>query len=160
MKGLTMADFLQDKRDEIQRRLDELAPLRSEYERLENAVKALDGITGPAATTSSTATPRRRGPGRPPGTKTKPPTAASKKPAKTTPAAKTAAADGGVRPGRPKGSGERSVQALKLVSEHPGIQIPDLAKRMGIKQNYLYRVLPALQKEGKITKQGRGWHPA
>ena len=30
---------------------------------------------------------------------------------------------------------------------------------MGIKQNYLYRVLPALQKEGKVAKRGRGWHP-
>ena len=30
---------------------------------------------------------------------------------------------------------------------------------MGIKQNYLYRVLPILEEEGKVTKQGRGWHP-
>jgi hypothetical protein len=28
---------------------------------------------------------------------------------------------------------------------------------MGIKQNYLYRVLPALQKEGKVRKRGRTW---
>jgi hypothetical protein len=30
---------------------------------------------------------------------------------------------------------------------------------MGIKQNYLYRVLPGLQKENKVSKLGRGWHP-
>jgi hypothetical protein len=30
---------------------------------------------------------------------------------------------------------------------------------MGIKQNYLHRVLPALVQEKKI-KKGRGWHPA
>ena len=30
---------------------------------------------------------------------------------------------------------------------------------MGIKQSYLYKVLPALEKEGKVTKQKRGWHP-
>jgi hypothetical protein len=30
---------------------------------------------------------------------------------------------------------------------------------MGIKQNYLYRVLPGLAKEGKLEKKGRGWHP-
>jgi hypothetical protein len=30
---------------------------------------------------------------------------------------------------------------------------------MGIKQNYLYRVLPGLEQEGKLSKQGRGWHP-
>jgi hypothetical protein len=31
---------------------------------------------------------------------------------------------------------------------------------MGIKQNYLYRVLPGLEQDGKITRKGRGWHPA
>lgn len=30
---------------------------------------------------------------------------------------------------------------------------------MGIKQTYLYRVLPGLEQAGKIEKQGRGWHP-
>jgi DNA-binding HxlR family transcriptional regulator len=30
---------------------------------------------------------------------------------------------------------------------------------MDIKQNYLYRVLPELQKDGLVRKEGRGWHP-
>jgi hypothetical protein len=30
---------------------------------------------------------------------------------------------------------------------------------MGIKQNYLYRVLPGLEKDGKVVKRGHGWHP-
>ena len=29
---------------------------------------------------------------------------------------------------------------------------------MGIKQNYLYRVMPGLAEEGKVVKSGRGWH--
>ena len=41
----------------------------------------------------------------------------------------------------------------------PGITIPELAAKMGIKQNYLYRVLPGLQAEGSVKKDGRGWHP-
>jgi DNA-binding IclR family transcriptional regulator len=45
------------------------------------------------------------------------------------------------------------------VQAQPGITIPELAARMGIKQNYLYRVLPSLEEEGKVAKQGRGWHP-
>ncbi|MFZ2049942.1 MAG: winged helix-turn-helix domain-containing protein, partial [Solirubrobacteraceae bacterium] len=57
-----------------------------------------------------------------------------------------------------KGSGTRSAQALNFVKEQPGITIPELAARMGIKQNYLYRVLPSLEQEGKVAKQGRGWH--
>jgi hypothetical protein len=31
---------------------------------------------------------------------------------------------------------------------------------MGIKQNYLYRVLPALEQEKKITKKDRRWYPS
>ena len=41
----------------------------------------------------------------------------------------------------------------------PGISIPEMAEEMGIQQNYLYRVLPALQKDGLVRKDGRGWHP-
>ena len=41
----------------------------------------------------------------------------------------------------------------------PGITIPELAAKMGIKQNYLYRVLPGLEQENKVRKQGRGWFP-
>ena len=29
---------------------------------------------------------------------------------------------------------------------------------MGIQQNYLYRVMPGLAEEGKVTKSGKGWH--
>jgi hypothetical protein len=62
------------------------------------------------------------------------------------------------RRGRPRGSGTRAAQALALVGEKPGITIPELADAMGIKQNYLYRVMPGLAEEGKVTKSGRGWH--
>lgn len=44
--------------------------------------------------------------------------------------------------------------------QQPGITIPELAERMGIKQNYLYRVLPGLEQDGKVKKEGRGWHAA
>ena len=62
------------------------------------------------------------------------------------------------RRGRPRGSGTRAIQALELVKARPGITIPELAEAMGIKQNYLYRVMPGLAEEGKVTKSGRGWH--
>jgi sugar-specific transcriptional regulator TrmB len=64
------------------------------------------------------------------------------------------------RRGRPRGSGTRSIQALELVKANPGITISELADHMGIKANYLYRVLPSLQSEGKVKKDGRGWKPA
>ena len=71
------------------------------------------------------------------------------------PAGRTA----GRRAGRRKGSGTRAAEALSFVQGQPGITIPELAAKMGIKQHYLYRVLPGLEQEKKVKKDGRGWHP-
>ena len=60
--------------------------------------------------------------------------------------------------GRPKGSGTRAKEALRLVKDRPGITIPEIADAMGIKQNYLYRVMPDLQNDGLVRKEGHGWH--
>src|SRR5918995_615211 len=129
-----MPDFLEEKRKEISQRLKELRPLVDEYHRLEAAEQALSGVGGTRrAAPASTTTRRTRAGGR----------------AKST---------GNGRRGRPKGSGTRAVQALELVKARPGITIPELAEAMGIKQNYLYRVMPSLAEEGKVTKSGRGWH--
>ena len=67
---------------------------------------------------------------------------------------------GGARRGRRRGSGTRAAQALELVQQQPGITIPELAERMGIKQNYLYRVMPTLAGEGRVRKEDKGWFPA
>jgi sugar-specific transcriptional regulator TrmB len=66
----------------------------------------------------------------------------------------------GRRRGRPRGSGTRAIQAFELVKANPGITISELADNMNIKANYLYRVLPTLESEGKVKKDGRGWKPA
>lgn len=60
--------------------------------------------------------------------------------------------------GRPKGSGKRANEALQLVKTTPGITILEIAEKIGIKQNYLYRVLSDLADAGLVIKQGRGWH--
>jgi hypothetical protein len=79
----------------------------------------------------------------------------------STPARRRRAAGRGKgRRGRPRGSGTRSLQALELVRARPGITISELADAMNIKANYLYRVMPTLESEGKVTKRDRGWHPA
>jgi hypothetical protein len=77
----------------------------------------------------------------------------------STAAPRRRAARGTGRRGRPKGSGNRAQQALKLVKEQPGITIPEMAQRMGIQVNYLYRVLPGLEQDGQVRKEGRGWFP-
>lgn len=124
-----MADFLDEKRSEIDTRLRELKPLVEEYHRLEKAAAALAGVGGNGAPTRR----RRR---------------------------RSSGPRSGSGRGRPRGSGARSKQALELVRTRPGITIAELADTMGIKANYLYRVMPSLAAEGKVTKRGKGWHPA
>src|SRR4051795_8510412 len=121
-----MADFLEEKRKEIDARLRELRPLVDEFNQLEKAAAALAGVGGTRA------------------------------------AARTRRPSGGTRRrrGRPRGSGNRAKQALELVRARPGITITELADAMGIKANYLYRVMPTLQKEGQVKKRDKGWHPA
>lgn len=53
--------------------------------------------------------------------------------------------------------GGRSDEAMRLVSENPGVTVADLAERMGIGPTYLYRVLPALERDGKVRKVGKGY---
>lgn len=126
-----MTSFLDEKRKEIDGRLRELRPLVDEYHRLEKAASALAEVgNGSAASTRRRAGKRSGG-----GT-------------------------GRRRRGRPRGSGTRSLQALELVRARPGITIAELADAMGIQANYLYRVLPTLEEDGKVKKSGKGWHPA
>jgi hypothetical protein len=149
-----VSDFLDDKHEEITNRLKELKPLVDEYSRLEVAASALADV---GVSTSATATPGRGGPGRPRGSVSR----ASKAAPATTPVNGTRKKPGRSkgRGGRPKGGGARAAQALSVVQGHPGITIPELAAKMGIKHNYLYRVLPGLEQGGKVEKKGRGWHP-
>lgn len=65
------------------------------------------------------------------------------------------------RRGRPPGGGDtRASQTVDLVRAQPGITITELAGRMGIRPNYLYRVLPQLANDGKVCRDGKGWRPA
>jgi hypothetical protein len=127
-----VSDFLDTKRKEIAARLRELAPLVDEHRQLEAAQAALAGL--PAAT--RTTARRARG------------------------ARASASGASPRRRGRPRGSGTRALQALELVKAQPGITTSEIAAAMGIKQNYLYRVLPSLERDSKIAKRGRGWFPS
>jgi hypothetical protein len=146
-----MADLLNDTRAQLTARLAELEPLLKEYQELQAAAAALKAI--PAG--SSNGAPR--GGRRKTTTKAPKPAKPAKasKAAKAPKAARKAAAKR--RGGRTKGTGKRAAQALALIQEQPGITIPELAEKMGIVRTYLYRVLPPLQKEGKLAKSGKGW---
>jgi hypothetical protein len=70
-------------------------------------------------------------------------------------------------PGRPRRNprrrrrgSTRADQAVKIISDNPGIKVSELGKKMKLNHpNYLYRVLPDLEKEGRIRRKGTGYHP-
>jgi hypothetical protein len=71
-------------------------------------------------------------------------------------------------PGRPRGTSTRrrrsgstrADEAVRLIKQNPGITVSELGKKMKLNApNYLYRVLPDLQKEGRIRRKGKGYHP-
>jgi hypothetical protein len=61
---------------------------------------------------------------------------------------------------RGRRGGTRAEHAVKLISERPGISASEIARELKIKPNYMYRVLSQLQKDGKVRKDGRAYHPA
>ena len=126
-----MAEFVDSTVKEIDARL---AQLQDEVNKLQAARAALVGI--------------RRGPGRP----------------RTSGGGAATSTRTTRRRGRPRGrrggGGTRAAQALTLVRSRPGVTIPEIAKELKIQPNYLYRVMPGLEKEGSIKRQGKGYHPA
>jgi hypothetical protein len=55
-------------------------------------------------------------------------------------------------------SSKRGDQAVNLIAEHPGIGIRELGEKMGLKgPHYLYRLLPRLEEQGRIVKDGEGF---
>ncbi len=128
-----MSDFLESKKQEIRARLTELQGAVDEYQRLQDALAALDGVAPRGATAAK-------------------PRAAAK------PAAPKATGAGTGKRGRPRGSGQRAAEVVAAVTKEPGLTAAEIAERIGINQNYLYRVLPQLEQDGKLHKRGRGWY--
>jgi hypothetical protein len=127
-----VAEFVDSTVKEIDARL---AQLQDEVTKLQAARAALVGT--------------RRGPGRPR-------TSGATRPAST----RTTTRRRGRPRGRRGGGGTRAAQALALVQSRPGVTIPEIAKELKIQPNYLYRVMPGLEKDGSIKRQGKGYHPA
>ena len=118
-----------------------LAELDEERKRLERALAELGGTV-------------TRRPGRPPGS--------GRGPGRPRKNAATAAAAPAAAPSkrrRRRRGGTRADQAVALVEQNPGISASEIAKTMKIKPNYLYRVLGEMEKEGRVTKKGREYHP-
>ena len=70
-------------------------------------------------------------------------------------------------PGRPRATSRRrrrgstrADQAVRLIKANPGINVSELGRKMKLNHpNYHYRGLPELEKEGRIKRDGKGYHP-
>jgi CRP-like cAMP-binding protein len=123
---------LKDIRSKIDERIAELEPLVAEHQELVKVRAQLEAEAAPARGR------RRRSTGQ---------------------SARRGGSGGGGTRRRTRGGNTRARQALKLVGERPGITTAEMAQAMGIDPNYLYRVLPRLEQEGQLERQGKGWHP-
>jgi hypothetical protein len=121
-----------DVRSRVEQRMKELEPSVKEYEELRRIAAAIDTQ---AAAPANDGQSRRSG---------------------------RAAPRRALRPSGPGrgGHGARSDEARKLIAEKPGVTVAELAERMEIGTTYLYRLLPRLEREGALRKQGKGYHLA
>jgi hypothetical protein len=168
---MARTDFLSRQRNQITARLNELRPLYEEYLTLEKAHEALQDLGEPIRRVA------RRGPGRPRGSRNR--STASRTTARRSTTRKTT----GRKPGRPatrpaggrastrttarrsggrrrSSSSSRADQTLAAIKAKPGSTIPELASALKIRPNYLYRVTAQLQRERKVRKRGKEFHPA
>ena len=145
-------DFLTKQRQQIEARLRELQPAHEEYLTLLEARDALAGVKPGTTGPGPGRPPARRGPGRPPTRRGpgRPPGSGRKTTARKATKRKTAT--------RRRRSGTRGDQALELIKQNPGISVSDIANRMGIRQNYLYRVTQELQKQRLVRRRNGGFH--
>jgi predicted transcriptional regulator len=127
-----LPDFIQTAVTDID---DQLRALKDETSRLEAARAALVGPTHRRGRPSSNGTARTR-------------------------ARSASRRNGRSAAPRSRGGNTRANQTLELVREKPGITIPEIAKAMKIEPNYLYRVLPRLESNGQVKRDGQAWHAA
>lgn len=131
--------FIADLRHQAESRMKELEPAVREYEQLRRIVGSMQA--GPESRAEHPTQPRAK--------------AAARRAAgrRSTARKRTTRQDGRRVPG---GSAH---EVLELVQNRPGISVREVADTMGIGTTYLYRVMPRLEREGKVRKEGRGYHP-
>jgi AraC-like DNA-binding protein len=127
-----MADFLSEKLQEIDDRLQEL---QEETKRLQKARQALAGAGAGSG--------RRRGPGRPRGSRS---------------TGTRSASGNGRRRRRSRAGGSAAEKVLAVVRQNPGITVSQAGDQLGYTQkNYLYRVFHNLTEDGAVKKEGKGY---
>lgn len=135
-----MDDFYAKIRSDVVAQMDALEPAVQEYERLARILEAIDADadTPPAAARS-----RSHASGRRPEPQSKGRTARRRA--------------GERRPSEPRG--QRAREVMEVIRREPGLPIPEIAERLGIRPGYLYQLLPRLAEQGMAVERGKEWHP-
>jgi hypothetical protein len=142
---MTVLDDLKKLEASIVKRYQELQPALTEVEELRRVAERLGVNLDRAATkaakpaAAAATTTRRRG-----------------RRAGATPRKKSTKV---TSPRRPRAGGRRE-QVLKLVTERPGITVPEIGKALKVDPTGLYRYAKQLEADGVITKSGTALHLA
>jgi hypothetical protein len=151
-----LGEFLPNLRAQLLARMATLEPAVHEYEEL---TAAIEGRNPPLRVSS---VPGEPVPATPPT-----PRRARSGSAEPAPMSSTPVCDGHARPSPRGDPNQRPVRdatpglvqaVLDLVLVEPGLTVPELAGRLNSLQNPLYRIVGTYEREGKLVKQGRGWH--
>jgi len=128
-------NIVKEAKDKAKARIKELEPLVKEHAELSNFLAKLDA---PVQLPQPDADPR---------------------PAPTPRAQVDAqlAGKGGTKKRRKRAGGTTADKAVAIIADNPGVGASEVAKQMGIKPNYLYRVLGDLEKAGTLKKDGRSY---
>jgi hypothetical protein len=140
---MAVIDQLRDLEQRVAKRLGELEPLVNEYHELQQVAQRLGikrdaAAAAPAAKSASTGQTRRR--------------AASSR--KTGTRRST-----GRRRRNAAAPGSRQQDVLRLVTERPGITVPELGRELSVDPTGLYQIVRRLEGRGEIRKVGPRLEP-
>lgn len=173
--GVHALNLIDDFQKQIDERLAELRPLVDEFHALQQLRKAIETLDpeaaaehvsafplpGSTAATAAAAAAAAQAPAKPASAR---PRAAAKPRANAKAPKRGAAAKAAARTTSttaPADPGEsHAADAVAQIAAEPGMTANQLATKMDVPVNVLFRLLPQLQREGRIRKQGKGYLPA
>jgi hypothetical protein len=135
---MAVIEQLRDLERQVVARLRELEPMVAEYRELEQVAQRLGIERRPAQQTRRSA---RTAPAAP-------------KAGRGRTAARTAR-----RRRNAAAPGSRQRDVLRLISEHPGITVPDLGRELSVDPTGLYQIVRRLENRGEIRKVGPRLEP-
>jgi hypothetical protein len=138
---MPVLDQLKDLENQVAGRLAELEPLVAEYHELQQVAERL-GIKPRAAASAPAATTTRR---------------------RATTRRKSASGSGRRTSRRRRNAaspGSRQADVLRLVTERPGITVPELGRELSVDPTGLYQIVRRLEGRGELRKVGPRLEPA